>query len=265
MRKARYDETATYLDSQCLLHGRTSRSINYSASRKQSSAGLCAIWANIGIVCAATSHLGAEITLVNGGGHLTLLAENDTGYANLCRLITLARRDQQKGFAALPWRLLADHHTGLIALSGCRRSEIARALLDRHFDKAQHATERFASIFGAGNFFLELQRHHERGDRRLNDGLVALAQRLRLPLVATGNVHYRDTDDAPIHDVLTCIRQRVPLAQANGYLRSNHEYRFRSPQEMAMLFADQPAGCAQPWRSRNLARCSCQAAHSLCR
>ena len=195
---------------------------------------------------------GAEITLVNGGGHLTLLAETNEGYANLCRLITLARRDQQKGFAALPWRLLADHHAGLIALSGCRRSEIARALLDRHLDKAQRTAERFATIFGAGNFFLELQRHHERGDRRLNDGLVALAQRLRLPLVATGNVHYLDSDDAPIQDVLTCIRQRVPLTQASGYLRSNHEFQFRSPSDtlaptawaqcgVTTLFADQPA------------------------
>ncbi len=136
---------------------------------------------------------GAEITLVNGGGHLTLLAESDQGYANLCRLITLARRDQQKGFAALPWRLLANHHDGLIALSGCRRNEIARALLDRHFDKVCQAADRFASIFGAGNFFLELQRHHEQGDRRLNDGLVALGQRLQLPLVATGDVHCLDT------------------------------------------------------------------------
>lgn len=67
--------------------------------------------------------LGAELTLTNGGGCLTLLAENDAGYANLCRLITLARRDQQKGLAALPWRWLADHTQGLIALSGSRRSE----------------------------------------------------------------------------------------------------------------------------------------------
>jgi error-prone DNA polymerase len=208
---------------------------------------------------------GAEITLVNGGGHLTLLAESDQGYANLCRLITLARRDQQKGFAALPWRRLADHHDGLIALSGCRRSEIARALLDRHFDKACQVAERFASIFGVGNFFLELQRHHERGDRRLNDGLVALAQRLHLPLMATGNVHYLDTDDAPIHDVLTCIRQRVPLTQANGYLRSNHEYRFRSPQEMALLFADQPTALRAVTRRGILIQSSSASSSTDCR
>ena len=69
--------------------------------------------------------LGAELTLINGGGHLTLLAEDDAGYANLCQLITLARRDQLKGVAALPWRRLADHTRGLIALSGCRHSQIA--------------------------------------------------------------------------------------------------------------------------------------------
>ena len=183
---------------------------------------------------------GTELTLTNGGGHLTLLAENDAGYANLCRLITLARRDQQKGFASLPWRLLADHHAGLIALSGCRRSEIARAVLERDASKAKQVAGRFASIFGQDNFFLELQRHHERGDRRLNAGLTALAHRLNLRLVATGNVHYLSSEDAPLHDILTCIRHRVPLDQANGLLRSNAEYFFRSPPETATLFAEWP-------------------------
>jgi error-prone DNA polymerase len=183
---------------------------------------------------------GAEITLVNGGGHLTLLAETDQGYANLCRLITLARRDQQKGFAALPWRLLANHHDGLIALSGCRRSEIAHAALERNQKKAQQVVERFVAIFGRNNIFLELQRHHERHDRRLNLGLVDLAHRNKLRVVATGNVHYVAPDDAPLHDVLTCIRHRVPLERANGLLRTNAEYYFHSPQEMTALFAEWP-------------------------
>lgn len=183
---------------------------------------------------------GAEITLVNGGGHLTLLAENDAGYANLCRLITLARRDQQKGFAALPWRRLADHHDGLIALSGCRRGEIAQAVLAQTPKKAQQVIERFVSIFGRDNFFLELQRHHERHDRRLNVGLIDLAQRYKLRVVATGNVHYLAPGDAPLHDVLTCIRHRVSLEQANGLLRTNAEYYFHSPHEMKLLFAEWP-------------------------
>ena len=184
--------------------------------------------------------LGAELTLTNGGGCLTLLAESDVGYANLCRLITLARRDQQKGFAALPWRGLADHTQGLIALSGSRRSEIARALMAGETDKAKHTAERFASLFGRQSFLLELQRHHERSDRRLNTGLANLATSLGLRLVATGNTHYLFRDDAPLHDVLTCIRHRTSLDRANGLLRNNAEYYFRSPAEMSALFAEWP-------------------------
>ena len=184
--------------------------------------------------------IGVELTLANGGGHLTLLAENSVGYANLCRLITLARRDQQKGIAALAWRLLADHAKGIIALSGCHRSEIARALLNHNFDRAAHVAERFAAIFGKDNFFLEMQRHRERGDQRLNAGLAALSQRLGLRLAATGNVHYLEPSQARLHDVLTCIRHRVPLDSADAILRTNTEYTFRSPAEMDGLFAEWP-------------------------
>ena len=184
---------------------------------------------------------GAELTLVNGGGHLTLLAEDDRGYANLCRLITLARRDQVKGMAALPWRRLTDHAAGLIALSGCRRGQIARALLDGDFETARRVAERFAAIFGHEHFFLELQRHHLRGDRRLNEGLARLAQQLGLRMVATGNVHYLAADQSPLHDVLTCIRHRLPLERAEGILRRNAEYRLRAPEEMAALFTEWPA------------------------
>jgi error-prone DNA polymerase len=199
---------------------------------------------------------GAEITLVNGGGHITLLAENDEGYANLCRIITRARRDQAKGFAALQWRLLSDYQAGLIALSGCARGAIARAVLERKPDKAKQVAERFASIFGKGNFYIELQRHYERDDRRLNAGLREAARQLHLPIVATGNTHYLTPDDAPLHDILTCIRQRVPLAKANGWLRRNAEYCLRPPREAAALWADWP----EAWRATlDLAeRCTAQ-------
>jgi error-prone DNA polymerase len=183
---------------------------------------------------------GAELTLTDGDGHLTLLAEDQTGYANLCRIITLARHDHLKGVAALPWRQLADHARGLIALSGCRRSQITRALQERDVETAQRVTERFAAIFGPDRFFLELQRHHLRGDRRLNEEMAGLGRRLGLRLVATGNVHYLTTEQAPLHDIVTCIRHRVPLERANGLLRTNAEYLLRSPAEMATLFTEWP-------------------------
>jgi DNA polymerase III alpha subunit len=197
---------------------------------------------------------GAEITLVNGGGHITLLAENDEGYANLCRIITRARRDQAKGFAALHWRLLAEYRTGLIALSGCARSEISRAVLERKSDKAKQAAQRFAAIFGKGNFYVELQRHYERDDRRLNAGLVEVARQLKLPVVATGNTHYLSAAEAPLHDIFTCIRQRVPLTKAGALLRGNAEFFLRSPQDTAALFSEWPD--ALPSTLEIAARCT---------
>ena len=184
--------------------------------------------------------IGCELTLTQNGGHLTLLAENQRGYSNLCRLITHAHREGEKGRAALPESALAENTAGLIALSGCRRGAIARALLAREQQRATRIAARYADMFGRERFFLELQRHHERNDRYLNAGLEKLGHRLGLPLIATGNVHYLTPADAHIHDVLTCIRQRLPLERAGDQLRANHEYYFHSPQEMEDLFAAWP-------------------------
>lgn len=187
---------------------------------------------------------GCELTLAGAAGHLTLLAETQAGYANLCRLITLARNAQTKGSAALPRAVLAAHSAGLIALSGCRGGVLARALRTRQPEHALQLAARLAQLFGRNNFFIELQRHHERGDQARNCALQTLASRLQLPLVATGNVHYLESADAPLHDVLTCIRNRVALERAGSLLRTNAEYRFRTPQEMAALFAEWPAALA---------------------
>jgi DNA polymerase III alpha subunit len=196
---------------------------------------------------------GAEITLVNGGGHITLLAENDEGYANLCRIITRARRDQAKGFAALHWRLLAEYRTGLIALSGCARSEISRAVLERKSDKAKQAAQRFAAIFGKGNFYVELQRHYERDDRRLNAGLVEVARRSNCPSSP------RATPTICQQQRLRCTTSSRVFASAShspgrGLLRGNAEYLLRSPQDTAALFSEWPD--ALPSTLEIAARCT---------
>ena len=147
---------------------------------------------------------------------------------------------------------------------GCRKSEIARSLLAGDTRRARHAAERFAAIFGPGNFFLELQRHHERGDRRLNHGLAWRGQTLDLPLVATGNVHYLTPDQARLHDLLTCIRHRVPLEQAGDLLRPNAEYTLRTPAEMAALFAAWPEALRATLGLPHAARHGYLAAHKSC-
>jgi error-prone DNA polymerase len=191
--------------------------------------------------------LGAEMTLAATGEsaegddfHLTLLLENARGYANLCRLITLARRGQEKGVARLDKRHLADHSEGLIALSGCRRGEIPRLLASGQFERALEAAKGYRRLFGPDRFFVELQRHYRRGDSRLVANLMVLATRAKLDVVATADAHYVYAHQREVHDVLTCTRRLTALEDAGSLLRPNTEYALRSPQEMAILFRGAP-------------------------
>ncbi len=180
--------------------------------------------------------------------HLTLLVETAEGYANLCRLITLARRDQEKGVAYLAHRDLAAHTGGLIALSGCRQGEIPRLVLARQFERALEVAQGYARLFGPDRFFIELQRHYRQGDSRLLAGLLVLADRAKLDLVATGNVHYLYPHERQVHDVLTCIRTRTTLDDAQHLLRPNTEYLLRSPREMMDLFPHHPMAVENSFR-----------------
>ena len=188
--------------------------------------------------------LGAELTLGDTDSadlyHLTLLVETATGYRNLCRLITLVRKNREKGTARLNKRFLADHAEGLIALSGCRRGEVPQLLAAKQFDRALEVAKGYARLFGPERFFIELQRHHERGDTRLVADLAALADRAGLDVVATSNAHYLHPRQREIHDILTCIRNHATLDDANGFLHPNAEYTLRSPREMGALFQPIP-------------------------
>jgi error-prone DNA polymerase len=180
------------------------------------------------------------------GFHLTLLVESGVGYTNLCRLITLARRGQEKGVARLTKGELAAHAEGLIALSGCRWGEIPRLVAAGATGEALQAAWGYARLFGPGRFFIELQRHHRQGDIRLLGKLLSLAKHAGLGVVATGNVHYVAPEQREVHDVLTCIRHHITLEEAGRaqLLRPNAEYLMRSPAEMAALFPNQPKALA---------------------
>jgi error-prone DNA polymerase len=184
--------------------------------------------------------LGAEVTL-SDESHLTLLAETRQGYANLCRLLTLAHWGQPKGRARLARSDLAAHADGLIALSGCRRGEIPRLVAAGEKERALEVARGYARLFGSERFFIELQRHYHPGDLRLAGRLLTLADRVGLSAVATGNVHYLHPRQREVHDVLTCIRHHVTLEDAGELLRPNDEYHFRSPEEMAALFDRVPS------------------------
>jgi error-prone DNA polymerase len=191
--------------------------------------------------------LGVELTLAEAGplsGHLTLLAENQAGYRQLCQLVTLGRAGRPKGEAALAWEVLAEHAAGLICLSGCRRGPLARPLLEQQPSQARQALDQLMRVFGSANLYVELQRNLGRGDKRLTHALAALAYARGLKCVATGNVHYLAREDGDLQDALTSIRERAPLPQAGRFLRPNHEYFLRSPAAMAALYPDLPQALA---------------------
>src|SRR2546423_3145973 len=147
---------------------------------------------------------GAEVTLEGGGAHVTLLVETSQGYANLCRLLTLAhaRTRPKENRDVLPPsldpRALEELNEGLICLSGC-----ARDGLGVH---DPNAAARLAHAFGRESFFVELQRPYERGDAKRNAALRDLAQTLKVQTVATGNVHAHNASRSTLQDVLVAVR-----------------------------------------------------------
>ncbi len=207
-----------------------------------------ALYGVVPFLAAASEHglhavVGAEITLA-GGHHLTLLVENATGWRHLCHLITVARHHATKGNAALPPSELEGHTEGLIALSGCRKGEVADALLRGDGKAALAAAQRYRALFGPDRFFIELQRHLLPEEDALVHDLVALARHLGLGYVATNNVHYARREDHRLQDVLVAIRHNRSLDEARPFLRPNSEFYLKGPQEMAALFADYPEALA---------------------
>lgn len=172
--------------------------------------------------------------------HLVLLAENDTGYRNLMRLVSLASIE---GFYYKPRvdkALLAEHHEGLIALSACLAGEIPRLLLAERFGEAREAALTYQRIFGPGNFFIELQDHGLREQRMVNPELIRLAKELNIPLVATNDLHYVRREDAEAQDVLLCIQTGKTVDDPERMRFESAEFYLKTADEMYDLFRHVP-------------------------
>ncbi len=182
--------------------------------------------------------IGVEMTL-SGGHHVTLLARNNNGYSNLCRLITRAQLECKKGSPVLDRESLAEHSNGLLCLSGCRRGEIASSILSGQLSKAHEIAQKYVDIFGRECFYIELQNNLYPEDRQLCHALVELARNLKLGYVASNNVHYARKEGHKLHDVLTCIKSRTTLEECHS-LRLNSEFCLKPFEEIAELFPDYP-------------------------
>ncbi|MGE5554265.1 MAG: DNA polymerase III subunit alpha [Betaproteobacteria bacterium] len=172
--------------------------------------------------------------------HLVLLAESETGYRNLLRLVSLASLE---GFYYKPRvdkELLRLHHEGLIALSACLAGEIPRFLAAGEIEAAETAAREYADIFGPDRFYLELQENGLPAQAAVNAALIDLGRRLGLPLVATNDVHYLHRQDAELQDVVLCIQTGKQLADVDRLRFATDQLYFRTPEEMDRLFAHVP-------------------------
>ncbi|MYE31599.1 MAG: DNA polymerase III subunit alpha, partial [Chloroflexi bacterium] len=178
--------------------------------------------------------------------HLTLLAETREGYANLCRLSSLAfglgetdRRTQEarRTDPVAPLAALERHAAGLIVLTGCREGRIPALVQAGRGAEAAAALARLVGWFGAEQVFVELQDNDVHGDRPRNEALVRLAERAGVGVVGTGNVHYHARERHRLQDVLVAIRHRSTLDESHAERRPNAEFWLRSPAEQAERFA----------------------------
>jgi len=172
--------------------------------------------------------------------HLTLLAENNTGYQNLLALVS---RGYTEGFYYKPRidrELLEKYHQGLIALSGCLQGQIPALVLAEKVEEAQKIAAGFRDLFGPGNFYLELMDNGLAEQKVVNRQLVVLGSELDIPVVATNDCHYPTRPEAFLQDVLLCIGTGQKLSESQRLRFETEEFYFKSPVEMFELFKEIP-------------------------
>ncbi len=168
--------------------------------------------------------------------HLVLLAENDTGYHNLMKIVSKGFVD---GFYYKPrvdYEVLETYHEGVIALSACLAGEVQRYLARGMYEEACRSARHYEQIFGKGNFFLELQDHGIPTQKTVNQGLMRMSRELSMDLVATNDIHYILAEDAAPHDILLCIQTGKKVSDENRMRYEGGQYYVKSEEEMRALF-----------------------------
>ena len=184
---------------------------------------------------------GSRFDRENGAGedryyHLILLAENNTGYKNLMKIVSKGFVD---GFYYKPrvdLDLLETYHEGIISLSACLAGEVQKYLARGMYEEAKRSALRYSEIFGKDHFYLELQDHGIPEQKMVNQGLLRLSQETGLELVATNDVHYTFAEDAKAHDILLCIQTGKKVTDEDRMRYEGGQYYCKSEEEMRKLF-----------------------------
>ncbi len=173
--------------------------------------------------------------------HLILLAKNETGYKNLLKIVTASYLE---GFYYKPRvdkEFLKKHHEGLIALSACMAGEVSKMIERKDPERAEKAAREYEDIFGKGNFYIEISHHPDiENHTAIQKGLVELARKTNIPLVATQDVHYLKPEDAMAQDILVAIQTNAEMADANRLTMKLDDFSIKSGEEMEKLFKDNP-------------------------
>jgi DNA polymerase III subunit alpha len=169
--------------------------------------------------------------------HLIVLVKNMQGYKNLMRLTTAGYLE---GFYYRPRvdkELLAEFHEGLIGMSACLHGEIGDCIAKGNMESAVRTAEEYREIFGTDNFFLELMENGLPEQKKVNEGLLQISNRLSIPLVATNDCHYLNQDDRDAHEVLLCIQTGKTIEDQDRMRFGSDEFYFKSPDVMNQMFS----------------------------
>jgi len=180
------------------------------------------------------------------GYHLLLLAKNLTGYKNLIKLVSFAHLEGFYYKPRIDWELLEKYHDGLIATTACLAGEIARLIAGERLDEAKKRILEYSALFGPDNFYLELQDHPEMPEQiRHNEQLIKFSRELKIPLVATNDVHYLKKEDAEAQDILLCLQNKKKLTDTDRMtMIGRGNYSLRSNADMIAAFAETPEAVA---------------------
>lgn len=168
--------------------------------------------------------------------HLVLLAENDTGYSNLMKIVSKGFTEGYYYKPRVDYEVLQEYHEGIIALSACLAGEVAMNLKRGFYEEGKAAALRLQDIFGKGNFFLEMQDHGIPEQQTVNASLLRMHEETGIDLVATNDVHYIYDTDVDAHDILLCIQTQKKVQDEDRMRYDGGQYYLKSVEEMETLF-----------------------------
>ena len=172
--------------------------------------------------------------------HLILLAENEEGYQNLMKIVSLGFTEGFYYRPRIDMEILRKYNKGLIALSACMAGVLSRQILSNNYEEAKRRAQEFIEIFGRDRYFIEIQDHGILEQQKLNRELIALSEELNLSLVATNDIHYVRQEDAEYQDVLMCIQMGKTVNDEDRMKMSTDQLYLKSEEEMLELFPNHP-------------------------